>query len=181
MVLLARAVYRFLVWRERRSAQRPQGRPWAKRFSGCRAQDPQRDAAHLEAGRRGETLAYWYLRQAGYTVVARNRRPGLPRDHQPGPTPGELDLVAWDGPVLAFVEVKTRTSGETQPDARLVQAAQRGRIVQSARGYIRRLRRAGKITYRFDVIVVAWNPAEGYEVRLVKDAFKAPGPRQMNW
>lgn len=182
MALLARAVYRLLVWRERRSAQRAHGRrPHTERSSGHSAQSAQGDAAHLEAGRRGEILAYWYLRQAGYTVVARNRRPGLPREHQPGPTPGELDLVAWDGPVLAFVEVKTRTSAEVQPDARLVQAAQRERIVQSARGYIRRLRRAGKISYRFDVIVVAWNPSKGYQVRLVKDAFKAPGPQQMGW
>ncbi|HXJ93793.1 MAG TPA: YraN family protein [Terriglobia bacterium] len=181
MVLLARAVYRLLVWRERRSAQRAQGRPTMKRSGRRQPQNPQQDAAHLEAGRRGEMLAYWYLRQAGYTVVARNRRPGLPREHQPGPTPGELDLVAWDGPVLAFVEVKTRRSVDSQPDARLVQAAQRERIVRSARGYVRRLRRAGKITYRFDVIVVAWNPTDGYTVRLVKDAFKPAGPQRMNW
>ena len=181
MVWLARAVYRFLVWRERRSAQRAQGRSWTKRFNGRRAESPQRDSAHLEAGRRGETLAYWYLRRAGYIVVARNRRPGVAREHQPGPVPGELDLVAWDGPVLAFVEVKTRTSAEAQSDARLVQAAQRERIVRAARAYIRKLRRAGKITYRFDVILVAWNPAEGYTVRLVKDAFKAASPQQMSW
>ena len=179
MALLARAVYRFLVWRERRAAQRAQGRPSTEGPGEGSAQSPARDAAHLEAGRRGEILAYWYLRQVGYTVVARNRRPGMARERQPGPVPGELDLVAWDGPVLAFVEVKTRTSAEVQPDARLVQAPQRRLIVRAARAYMRRLRRPGKITYRFDVVVVAWNPANGYAVRLVKDAFKAAG--QMSW
>ena len=181
MALLARAVYRFLAWRERRFARRTRGRPWIQDSGGPQAQNPKQDAAHLKTGRRGELLAYWYLRQAGYTIVARNRRPGIAREHQPGPTPGELDLVAWDGPVLVFVEVKTRTSAEGQSDVRLVQAAQRERIVQSARAYVRKLRRAGKISYRFDVILVAWNPAEGYTVRLVKDAFKAAGPQQMNW
>jgi putative endonuclease len=181
MTLLARAVYRFLVWRERRLARQTGNRARIQDSGSSEGQNHQRDRAHLATGRRGELLAYWYLRQAGYTIVARNRRPGPPREHQPGPVPGELDLVAWDGPVLAFVEVKTRTSAEGQSDVRLVQAAQRERIVQSARAYIRKLRRAGKISYRFDVILVAWNPAEGYTVKLVKDAFKAGSPQEMIW
>lgn len=176
---LARAVYRFLVWRERRLARNSQ-RTRRNRASVPAGKNLERgEAAHLQTGRRGELLAYWYLRQAGYTIVARNRRPGVPREHQPGPIPGELDLVAWDGPVLAFVEVKTRASVEGQPDARLVQAAQRRRIVRSATGYMRRLRRVGKVTYRFDVIVVTWNMATGYSVRLVRDAFKTAGPKEM--
>ena len=51
-------------------------------------------------GIRGETYAYWYLRRHGYVLVARNfTSPGLK---------GEIDLVGYDGKVLAFVEVKTR-------------------------------------------------------------------------
>ena len=52
-------------------------------------------------GVRGETYAYWYLRRHGYVLLARNfTSPGLK---------GEIDMVGYDGPVLAFVEVKTRT------------------------------------------------------------------------
>src|SRR5713226_8514720 len=51
-------------------------------------------------GIRGETYAYWYLRRQGYTLIARNYT-------APG-SKGEIDLVGYDGPVLAFVEVKTR-------------------------------------------------------------------------
>jgi Holliday junction resolvase-like predicted endonuclease len=87
-------------------------------------------------------------------------------------------LVAWDGPVLAFAEVRTRSSAEVQPDARLVLVAHRERIVRSARAYIRRLRRAGKISYRFDVTLATWNPADGYTVRLMKDAFKSTDAQQ---
>jgi len=51
-------------------------------------------------GVRGETYAYWYLRRHGYTLIARNYRAAGVK--------GEIDLVGYDGKVLAFVEVKTR-------------------------------------------------------------------------
>ena len=51
-------------------------------------------------GVRGETFAYWYLRRHGYVFVARNYKvPGMK---------GEIDLIGYDGEILAFVEVKTR-------------------------------------------------------------------------
>src|SRR5580692_2759702 len=54
-----------------------------------------------QTGVRGETYAYWYLRRHGYILVARNfTSPGIK---------GEIDMVGYDGPTLAFVEVKTRT------------------------------------------------------------------------
>jgi len=177
MIWWARAIYRFLLWREQRLAR--QEEPLQRSGNSApRKGEAWREPSHLLRGRRGELLAYWYLRQAGYTIVARNRRPGVGRGRQPGPIPGELDLVAWDGPVLAFVEVKTRASLERQPDARLVHAAQRRRIVRAAVGYVRRLKRPGKINYRFDVVAVAWDPAAGYSVKLVKDAFRAPRPQE---
>src|SRR5205823_14536290 len=55
-------------------------------------------------GRIGEDLAHRYLQKHGCTVVARNYRPPS--------GPGEIDLVAWDGESLAFVEVKTRATAE---------------------------------------------------------------------
>lgn len=155
----ARAVYDTLVWRERRDALRA-------KLRGSAAFQPNQVAradAHLETGRRGERLAYWHLRQAGYTVVARNRRPGARE--------GELDLVAWDGPVLAFVEVKTRSSSDTGPPQTAVLPQQRRRILQSAQTYLRRLRQRD-VSYRFDIASVSWNVDAGFEVRLFKNAFR---------
>src|ERR1017187_9727111 len=64
-------------------------------------------AEHLRTGRRGEEDAYFYLRRRGYTMIARNYRSPHHR--------GELDIVGWDGNVLCFVEVKTRTTRAIKP------------------------------------------------------------------
>jgi putative endonuclease len=151
---VAHLVYGALVWRERRRANAA-GR--------VRLGESGATSRHLQVGVRGETLAYWHLRHAGYAIVARNRRP-----HGRS---GELDMVGWDGPVLAFVEVKTRTGAQAGPPEMAVTSDQQRRIVKSAEEYMRRLRRqpAG---YRFDIASVMWDPATGYKVRVIKDAFK---------
>ena len=53
-----------------------------------------------ELGKAGEELAAAYLRARGHAILDRNWRCKQ----------GELDIVSRDGDVLAFVEVKTRTS-----------------------------------------------------------------------
>jgi len=152
MSIIAQLMYQVLVWKERQRARLAGHTPLAGS-----------EAEHLETGRRGENLAYWYLRQAGYTIVARNRaaRSGA----------GELDLVGWDGPVLSFVEVKTRTTLAAGPPEEAVSKAKQKRIARAAHEYIRRLRHKPP-SYRFDIASVAWDPQAGLQVRLIKDAFK---------
>jgi putative endonuclease len=156
--LLARLVYEALIRRERRRT-----RSLSDTLSPHSQQDSGLLAAHLETGRRGERLAYWYLRRIGYIVVARNirGRGGI----------GELDLVAWEGPVLAFVEIKTRTSAEAGPPEAAVTAEQQRRIAAAARSYMRGLKRK-EVNYRFDIVTVTWHDTRGYELRLIRDAFK---------
>lgn len=164
MSLFARFVYATLVWQDRRRA----------RSASRRNVKPTPPATaphlvpHLATGRRGETLAYWYLRRQGYTMVARNLR--MRSDM------GELDLVGWDGPVLAFVEVKTRSSLEGGQPEETVGARQRQRIAKAAEAYMRRLRRK-ELNYRFDIVSVIWGEREGFHLRLIKDAFKGPSGR----
>lgn len=57
-------------------------------------------AAKDDVGRDGERLAREWLERQGLEIVDANWRCPL----------GELDIVARDGDVLAFVEVKTRSS-----------------------------------------------------------------------
>lgn len=50
-------------------------------------------------GRRGETIAAWFLRLHGWRIVG--TRIKTPR--------GEIDLIARRGKTVAFIEVKART------------------------------------------------------------------------
>ncbi|WP_084626988.1 YraN family protein [Pseudoclavibacter soli] len=62
----------------------------------------QADGHTLTLGERGEQIAASFLADKGYRIVARNWRSSR---H------GEIDIIAWHGDTLVFVEVKTR-SGE---------------------------------------------------------------------
>lgn len=53
-------------------------------------------------GRRAETIAAWWLRLKGWTILARRARTPV----------GEVDIVARRGRTLAFVEVKARATRE---------------------------------------------------------------------
>ena len=162
MPLFARIVYASLLWQERRRAKSgvASGAKLRKAVSTT--------APHLETGRRGETLAYWYLRREGYTMVARNLRLR--------PEVGELDLVGWDGPVLAFIEVKTRTSLEAGLPEEAISENQQKRIARAAQVYLRRLKRK-ELNYRFDVVSVIWDEHKGFRLRLIRDAFRPGGSR----
>ncbi|HSY59051.1 MAG TPA: YraN family protein [Terriglobales bacterium] len=114
-------------------------------------------------GIRGETYAYWYLRRHGYTLVARNYTvPGIK---------GEIDMIGYDGPALAFVEVKTRSSSiaeSTPEDA--VNADKRRNLSRMARQFLRS-RRIDSANCRFDVLAIESRAGKKPVVRLHKSAF----------
>lgn len=93
-------------------------------------------------GRRGETLASWYLRFKGWRIV--DRRVRNPR--------GEIDLVAKRGGTVAFVEVKWRRTGE-QLDTAIDEY--RLRRVAAAAEATAHLYATGDEDVRIDVILVA--------------------------
>lgn len=114
-------------------------------------------------GGRGEEVAKAYLQSLGYQILLENYT-----------TPaGEVDLVARDGKVLVFVEVKTRsTVGYGPPEAAVTPWKQR-RIIRAAKRY---LLEAGvrEAACRFDVVAVTFSPEErAPRITLIKDAFWA--------
>jgi putative endonuclease len=123
-------------------------------------------AAHLITGQAGEDAAYFHLRKLGYVMVARNWR--VPQ------CKGELDLVAWDGEVLCFIEVKTRTTRSVKPAEAAVDERKRHELAVMARNFMRRLRREKPPEYRFDVVSVYLSTAGPAEITLFKNAFVLP-------
>ena len=121
-----------------------------------------------QTGVRGETYAYWYLRRHGYVFVARNyMAPGIK---------GEIDLVGYDGPVLAFVEVKTRTVNPADPPLAKPEEAvtfeKRRNLARMARQFLAE-RRIPEAQCRFDVLAIETTAGRAPVVRLLKNAFAA--------
>jgi putative endonuclease len=110
---------------------------------------------HLVTGFAGEDAAFFYLRSKGYTIVARR--------WSSGDVPGDVDLIAWHGPMLCFVEVKTRTARDLNPAESAVDAQKRTILRRLARRYIRQLPQAAAPPVRFDVLSVYLVPGQPRE------------------
>ncbi|MCX6356506.1 MAG: YraN family protein [Candidatus Aureabacteria bacterium] len=112
-------------------------------------------------GSRGERVAESFLRAQGYRILARNYR----CRH------GEIDLIAMDGEVLAFVEIKGRRGNRFGSPFEAVTAEKQRRIARVAQHYLLacRMQRARA---RFDVVGIRWGRTDGHECALVKDAFR---------
>jgi putative endonuclease len=160
--VFARLVFAVLQFRARKGLAEPLGTssPSAVHYKKIRA---------LRVGVRGETYAYWYLRQQGYKCIARNYT--LPRCR------GEIDIIAYDGPVLAFIEVKTRSVRESghgsvlpSPEDAVNLQKQRS-LLRMARQFLRR-QRIESAAYRFDILAIESREGAPPTVRLHKDAFR---------
>lgn len=115
------------------------------RLDRLAARRSQPGPAHLRTGTAGEDAAFFHLRRAGYTVVARRWSAGA--------VPGDVDLVAWQGPLLCFIEVKTRTARDITPAEAAVDRHKRYVLRRLARAYLRELPQQPPHV-RFDVISV---------------------------
>lgn len=79
-----------------------------------------------ELGKRGEDAAAAYLERIGMTLEARNWTCRA----------GEIDIVARDGDVLVFVEVKTRRSDRAGTAEESVSSTKQRRIARLAKEYL---------------------------------------------
>ena len=79
-----------------------------------------------EVGARQESRAAEYLESLGYHILVRNFRCRF----------GEIDLIAWDGDTLCFVEVKTRTNTRMGLPREYVTARKQARLRKTALFYL---------------------------------------------
>src|SRR5205814_7699968 len=92
---------------------------------------------HFELGRRGEEMALAELELLGYRIVAANFKVPIGLDTRDVTVNAEIDIVAYDGPTLCFVEVKTRASDKFAPPQVNVDLRKQRQVARAARAYRR--------------------------------------------
>ena len=140
--------------------------------------------AHLELGRRGEEFAAAYLQQAGFQIVAANFDIPIGRNRLGAVVNVEIDLVAYEGETLCFIEVKSRGSDWFAPPHVNVDRRKQRQIARAARAYRRMFGLAGA-PYRYDVITVVFPtkepPAASPEIVLLRNYWTDDKIRKHTW
>ena len=97
-----------------------------------------------EKGREGEDKAAGFLEGKGYEIIARNYR-------MKG---GEIDIIAREGEILVFVEVKSLPGGTAETLAGELGQRKRSRILRTAKYFLLEHPEYSACLIRFDVIAL---------------------------
>ncbi|OGX03260.1 MAG: YraN family protein [Omnitrophica bacterium RIFCSPLOWO2_12_FULL_50_11] len=108
-------------------------------------------------GTEGERLGEAYLTHQGYRILDRNVRSPF----------GEIDLVAAQGDVLVFVEIKTRSNLAFGFPEEAVNYSKRQKLERLASWYLARHRKRNQAV-RFDVLSILLQGTKS-EIRLIQD------------
>ncbi len=116
-------------------------------------------------GRQGEDLACEELRRRGYAILARRFR----TRH------GEIDIVARDGDVLVFIEVKARSSTRFGGARSAVTWPKQRKIMMMAQRYMKRVGWSTR-PCRFDIVAIQRHKDDRPpDVAVIRNAFNAEG------
>ncbi|MEM7572158.1 MAG: YraN family protein [Bacteroidota bacterium] len=110
-------------------------------------------------GGLGESYARRHLEGLGYEILEQNWRRRRT----------EIDLIAKEGEVLVFVEVKTRQQDYFGGPTGEVSAEQQARITAAAGVYMEQIGHDWEI--RFDIIGILLQPNGDYQLEHIQDAW----------
>lgn len=110
-------------------------------------------------GQRAEQQAVVFLEEQGYRIIQRNYRCRI----------GEIDLIAEDGPVLCFIEVRSRRTDTFGDPLETIDQAKQRRIIRAASRFLAS-GGYGDREVRFDVVGIVYEPE--IRIRLIKGAFE---------
>ena len=110
-------------------------------------------------GERGESVAVSILKKNGYKILEQNYRSKL----------GEIDIIAQEGGVLAFIEVKARRTDEFGEPKLAVTPQKQRKISMVALEYLKTTKQTDRKA-RFDVVAIRLLPGEPY-IEIIKNAF----------
>jgi putative endonuclease len=114
---------------------------------------------NLILGQKGETLAQTHLEGQGLKILAKNWRTGH----------AEVDLIAQDGEIIVFVEVKTRSSDRFGPPEFFVTQQKKRMLAGAASVYCEKINHPGEI--RFDVVSIILRDDGKTKLEHLQDAF----------
>lgn len=115
-------------------------------------------AKHNETGNRGEAIAAAYLAAQGWEILERNWRFSR----------AEIDIIAKEGKVLVFVEVKTRSTDYFGKPEEFVSFRKEQLMTDAAGVYMEKTSHDWEI--RFDIISVILK-GEQHRLEHFRDAF----------
>jgi len=115
-------------------------------------------AHHIETGNKGESIAKAYILEQGYQLLEENWRFSR----------AEIDLIAMDGEVLVFVEVKTRSTTLFGAPELAVTEKKQNLLADAANVYMEQINHDWEI--RFDIITIILKP-KTHQLKHFKDAF----------
>ncbi|MDO8684016.1 MAG: YraN family protein [Armatimonadota bacterium] len=113
-------------------------------------------------GQKAESIASERLRRMGYRQVENNFRCRY----------GEIDIIAWDGDCLVFVEVRGRASAEYGTPAESVAKKKQSHLFLAAQTYLSE-KQLNDTDCRFDVVEVVFAAGSSPSVQVIKGAFDA--------
>jgi putative endonuclease len=135
-------------------------------------------------GAYGEGLVAEYLTSHGYRLVAANYTAPIGRSLSGRVVTGEIDLIAYDEsgaePVLAFIEVKTRSRADYALPQAAVDRRKQRQILRASRVY-RRLLQLGDEPHRYDVASVIVSQKLAPEIMLLKGYFSESTFARSSW
>ncbi len=96
-------------------------------------------------GNKGEELAAEYLVNKRFLIVERNFRTRF----------GEIDIICYDGPILVFVEVKTKIGHDFGEPEEMVNKSKIGKIKRMGEVYLQD--KGIVVGCRVDVVAIVLN------------------------
>lgn len=111
-------------------------------------------------GEHGEKLAQTYLCQRGYRIIAANYHCHY----------GEIDIIAQDGDVLVFVEVRSKSNIQYGRPEETVDLKKQNKLKKTAQYYLCQQKQMERYC-RFDVVAIIWDTNLSAEIHLMQDAF----------
>ena len=119
---------------------------------------------NLDFGRASEDAAAVFLKNKGYRILRTNYRVKF----------GEIDIIAEEGSVICFIEVKSRVDCSLGHPKEALTPRKQDKISRAALAYLKENRFLDR-SARFDVLSIIKGDDDQIDFELIQDAFELSG------